>query len=236
MSFLSSINLMNLYKRWTYSENNSVWSDNAKYALWKRDPTSDLPRLDLPRIGAEHFIKFDGSDIRLGDTLKIEYSPASVYFNGVETATDLESIRMFTGVIKSFVPSKRTNNVPIEFVSEATFEIQSASSLSDFAKRPAISADNLTLWSYFQEGYFYNLTNLNEYILLSWASDSYAGAHCFIQRKNESFYVLRCHEWLYGSFDEIHYGRVTVPQLLAERLNNRLLTLEEGNHWAGDLI
>lgn len=233
---ISSINLMNFYKRWIRSESKLIWSVVAKRSLWKRGLTSDLPRSNLPEIGSEYLIIFDGGDIKIGEPLNIEYSSASAYLNGVETVADLDSMRIFGGIIKSYAPSKPTDNHMIEFDTEATFEIQSARSLSDFAKLPAVSVDDLVLWQHLRGGHFYNLTNLGEYILLSWASDSYAGADCFVQRKNGKLYVLRCHEWQEEYFSQLYYGRVIVPSILTERINRRLFTLEHGAHWAGDSI
>ena len=213
-----------------------MWNIAAKHALWKREPISDLPMVDLPEVGNEYLIKLDGRNVTTGDNLNVEYLPASAYFNGVETARDLDGIRMFAGVVKSAVPSKRIDGQPLEFDTEAKFEVRNASSIGDIGQQPAKFADSLELWRYFLDGYFCNLTNVGEYILLSWASDSYAGAKCILQRKNEEFFVLRCHEWLHESFDRIRYGRVVVPSMLTERLNIRLGTLSCGGHWSGHSI
>lgn len=213
-----------------------MWKIAAKHALWKREPISDSPMVDLPEVGNEYLIKLDGRNLTTGDCLNVEYLPASAYYNGIETLRDLVGIRMFSGVVKSAVPSNRLDGQRLEFDIEAKFETRNAISIGDFRKQPAKSADSLELWRYFLDGYFCNLTNLGEYILLSWASDSYAGANCIVQRKNEEFFVLRCHEWLYESFDRIQCGRVVVPSILTERLKIRLGTLSCGAHWAGHSI
>lgn len=236
MSIFSSINLMNLYRRWTYSENTSIWSANAKRALWRKEQTSDLPRLEMPDFGKQYPIKFDGNGVKIGDTLNIEYLPALVHFNGIESVEDLDSIRIFNGIIKKFEPTIRKDDKNIEFNTEATFVVRNGYSISDFSKQQAITADDLSLWNYFQDNYFYNLANLGEYILLSWASDSYAGANCVIQRENDKLYVLRCHEWQDGIFDNVNYGKVLLPSHLVDKVNSRLLTIELGSWWSGESI
>lgn len=216
--------------------NNSIWSINAKSSLWKRKENSDLPKLELPEIGKEYLINIDGRDIKFGDNYDIEYLPALAYFNGVETITELESIRVFSGIVRSITPSKCSDNQRLEFNSEVKFATQDARSIRDFGKQTAKSADDLKLWSYFLEGFFYNLTNLGEYILLSWDSESYAGSTCFLQRKNNQLFLLRCHEYQDGIYDRVQYGRIVVPSALTDRLNNRLLTLKRGSHWSGNSI
>lgn len=217
-------------------DNNSMWSITAKRALWMRKPMSDLPMLEMPEVGNEYLIKFDGRDIKIGDTLNVSYLPAFAYYNGVETVRDLASIRIFSGIVKSAVPSRRIDGQPLEFDTEVSFEVQNASCLNDFGKQTAKSAANLNYWSYFHDGFFYNLVSLEEYVLLSWASDSYAGAKCIMQRTNGEFYALYCHEWFDGSFDRVHCGSVIVPSTLTEKLNRRLVTLGDGDHWSGQSI
>ncbi len=215
---------------------NGLWSVAAKPALWKREPISELPTLEIPEVGREYLIKLDGGSVKLDDIISVEYLPASAYLNGVETVYDLEGIRICSGVVKDVAPGCREGNQISEFNTNVRFDVHKMSSLRDFSEQPEQFSDDLELWGYLHEGFFYNVTNLDDYVLVSWASDAYAGARCVLRQKAGKFFLLYCQDWLYGSFDRVHCGNIVVPIDLTKRLHLRLATLGHDEHWAGNMI
>ncbi|MGB1236499.1 MAG: hypothetical protein ACPG5U_12275, partial [Planktomarina sp.] len=102
----------------------------AKQALWKSKSKSNLQIFDLPKVGNEYLIEFDGSDTTIGDVINVEYLPPAAHYNGFETVNDLDGFRMCSGVIKRIDPNRPTDGQPPEYASEAIFEIITVRALS----------------------------------------------------------------------------------------------------------
>lgn len=218
-------------------EDTSAWHLTALQGLWVSEEDSEVPLSETPRVGGTYRVRLEGTVFEPNKIVKIEFLPPLAYFNGIETRCDLDGLRLFGGRILKSSPTSQSPDSGTG--TEIEFEILSEYGLAELEKLTNKNADELEFWkSFFDPSRFFNIHNLESFILLSWAIDAYVGTNCILRKSDNGFALLYCHEWADGWIDRVNAGKIDVPVELEKILNNRLKKMEhQGSaHWSGHSI
>lgn len=199
-----------------------IWSLKARDAFWADPEDPKLP-LDMPLVvGDPYRVKPSGPAVSAGDVLHLHYLRAQAYVNGIETATDIDGLR---------IAQCRVMGVSGD---TASIKVLHLWGLHDFETQAPVEAEADPFWDNFLDHQtFKNLLIVGRYVLLRWAVDAYVGEELLLTRDGNRFRALHRQSWYFDTDEAFYLGSVRVPSSLCALLEKRIGLLGAHDHWSG---